>query len=224
MKIKEYLKFDWLLLVIILIPFIIIPLVWNSLPEQIPMHWNFEGMVDNWAPRFPGIFYLPLFNIALYILFLVIPKLDPRKRNYSLFMGAYKAIRLIMAAFMLYMFLIITFASIGYELNIMMLVINGILVLFLVLGNLMGKLRSNYFVGFRMPWTLEYQEIWAKTHRFAGKVWVFGTLLMFPLEFILSDTALTVTFFVYIALLTLIPAVYSYGLYLSIKKNLTEKI
>lgn len=218
MKANEFLRNEWLLLLMIILPFAIIPFVWNMLPEQIPMHWNYSGEIDRYEPRFPGIFYMPLLNAAMYLLFLVIPRIDPRRKNYSMFSGAYKIIRYLFASFMLYMFIIITAVSIGFELNIKMLVVNGILVLFLVFGNFMGNLRSNYFVGFRAPWTLEYPDIWTKTHRFAGKIWVYSSIIMLPMALILSDAVHTIVFWVYIAVISLCPYIYSLFLFFRLKK------
>lgn len=219
MKTNDFIKREWLILLFILAPFAIIPLIWNSLPEQIPMHWNFAGEIDSWSPKYPGIFYIPLLNVVMYVLFLVIPKIDPRKQNYSLFEGAYKKLRLVFSGFILYMFVIITLVSTGYDLNVKMFIVNGILVLFLIFGNFMGNLRSNYFVGFRVPWTLEFPEVWTKTHRFAGKTWVIGSIIMFLLGFVLPDAVHTVTFFVFIGVISIIPLIYSYILYLRIKKE-----
>jgi uncharacterized membrane protein len=40
------------------------------------------------------------------------------------------------------------------------------------IGNVLGKLRSNFFVGIRTPWTLSSEHVWDQTHRWAGRLFV----------------------------------------------------
>ena len=113
-------------------------------------------------------------------------------------------------SFMLVLFIIILAASLGYELNIGLIVIYLTLTLFLVIGNLFGKIRPNYFLGLRTPWTLDNEEVWRKTHRLAGAIWVWSTVVMFILAAVMPITKFVYVYFSYVGLIVLVPLIYSY--------------
>lgn len=219
---KEYFKKDWLILVVLLFPFIVTLYFWNHLPEQIPIHWNFEGEVDNYVPKMPGIFYLPAFAVVLYVLFLAVPLIDPRWSNYSLFKGSYQTLKFSIVAIMTLLFYVIIAASLGFDLDIMYFVIVPIVMLFTVVGNMMGKIRPNWFVGIRLPWTLSNDKVWQITHRFAGKLWVWSSLAMMVLLLILPTEPIKIIFWIYFAVIILIPSVHSYVIYKKLTKNKEE--
>lgn len=116
-----------------------------------------------------------------------------------------------------YLLVIIIFYSLGYHFDVGTMVIYGILVLFLIFGNLMGNIRNNFFVGIRTPWTLSSEEVWIKTHRFAAKLWVATTLLTMILVAFLPQVE--IVFGVYLGIITLVPIVYSYVEYKKLVKN-----
>jgi uncharacterized membrane protein len=99
------------------------------------------------------------------------------------------------------------------------MVLYGILILFLILGNVMGNIRNNFFVGIRTPWTLASEEVWTKTHRLAAKVWVVSSLITMVLIAILPHPE--IVFGIYVGVILIIPIVYSFLVYkkLSLKKG-----
>ena len=219
MKLKENLKQDWAILLILLLPFAILAYFWNSYPEQIPMHWNFSGQVDRYDPKIPALFYIPALNIVLYFLFLFLPKLDPKGKNYTMFSRFYQIIKTGMASFMTFLFMVITAASLGIKINVMYAVIAPMILLFLIMGNFMGTIKPNYFVGIRLPWTLNNDEVWRLTHRLAGFIWVWASLFMLVMLLILPEPVMAVTFWIYLAAIVLIPSVYSFTVY----KKITQE-
>ena len=78
-------KGEWLFWLILLMPFLYIPFIWDKLPDSIPIHWNMRGEVDKYSSKTFGTLFLPLLNIGMYVLLLLLPKIDPRKRNYQYF-------------------------------------------------------------------------------------------------------------------------------------------
>ena len=99
-------------------------------------------------------------------------------------------------------------------------ILSGVLILFMVLGNYFGKLRPNYFVGIRTPWTLENETVWLKTHRLGGKVWVYGSLIMLIAKFLLPMEPFFIFIFIgFTLIIALIPIVYSYLLYKKMEKE-----
>jgi uncharacterized membrane protein len=210
---NSFLKKEWALLVILVIPFIIIAFYWDVLPDQIPLHWNFKGEANRWGPK-SSIFEIPLVNIGISLLLIFLPKIDPRKSNYELFPRAYRMVRLVLAAFLFSIFLIGIAPTAGLTINATTFVFIALPLLFLVIGNFMRSFRQNFFAGIRTPWTLDNPIVWEKTHRLASWIWTGGSLLMLIAVLLLgSSTALPYLFVIYIVLLTLIPIVMSYIYY-----------
>jgi uncharacterized membrane protein len=202
------LKNDWLLWTIILFPFILVAWFWNSLPEQIPTHFGLDGTPDDYSSKVVGLIVFPSINILLYFLFIALPKIDPRRKSYELFPDKYRIIRMAIHAFLSFIFVVTIMYSLGYRFDIGLMVLYGILILFLILGNLMGNIRNNFFVGIRTPWTLANEEVWTKTHRLTAKLWVACTLMTMVLIAFVSHYE--IVFGIYLAVITIVPIAYSY--------------
>lgn len=162
------------LMAIIAIPLIAAVFLYPRMPEQVPIHWNAQGEVDNYGSRVFGTFFLPGLNIVMYVLFLVLPLIDPKKANYRKFDSSYLIIRYALHLFFVLMFAVTAIAALGYPVSIDKWVPAGVAVLFIVMGNIMGRVRHNYFVGFKYPWTLANEEVWKRTHQFGAKLMVLG--------------------------------------------------
>lgn len=200
--------FIWVLLIS---PFIFIALFWNQFPDPFPTHWNLKGEPDSFGSKSWALFILPFTNIFLYGLFYAIPRIDPKKDSHALFQGKAKNLQLILHAFMAAIFFLTSLSTLGFDININRLVIIGTILLMMGIGNYLNNVRQNYFMGIRTPWTLENEEVWRLTHRFAAKLWVSASFV--ALVGFLS-TLLPDWFFIpYILLISLVPVVYSYVLY-----------
>lgn len=151
--------------------------LYPSLPERVPSHWNLHGQVDAFRSRLWGAFGAPLVAAAVYILMLITPLVDPRRENYARFAGAYRLVRLSVVAFLVGIHAIVLLAGLGRPVNVAFTVQIAISLLFVILGNVMGQVRHNYFVGIRTPWTLASEAVWTKTHRASGRVWVAAGLI-----------------------------------------------
>lgn len=209
MKTKNFILRNWLAIVFLAIPFIAIPFVWPMLPEVIPIHWNFSGEADGFASKAVGLILLPLINVALFLLLGVIGKIDPKGKAGNM-EKVMQVIRTLMAAFLTCLFFFMVYYSLYPGIFDVQALLYLILVVFLVLGNYMGKLRPNYFVGIRTPWTLNNDTIWYRTHRMAGSLWVLASVIMMVLGGIVSSYTFKILFFVYVGLLVLIPVIHSY--------------
>jgi uncharacterized membrane protein len=209
----ETLKKDWATWLMLILPFVFIAIYWNQFPDQVPTHFGMNGQPDDYSGKAFGLFLLPGINIAMYFMFIVLPKIDPSRKNYTLFSDKYRIIRLILHVFFTGMFFVTAFYSLGYKFNISLFMMYGMLLLFLLLGNYMGNVRHNYFIGVRTPWTLANEEVWTKTHRLTAKLWVFSAIIMMALLPLLPEQA----FIVFILIITLVPVVYSYVVFRKIK-------
>ena len=204
---------EWPLLVILAIPIVIAVMVYPHMPERVPIHWNIQGQPNNYGSREFGTFFLPLLNIGMYVLFLVMPKLDPKYANYNKFGSSYLTIRYSLHLFFMLMFGVTIAASLGYPINIGRWVPAGVAVLIIVMGNIMSRVRHNYFVGFRYPWTLANEEVWKKTHQLGSKLMVIGGFIALFGVIFTQGTASFVILMAGILVPTVITTIYSYIIY-----------
>lgn len=215
---KTNLQKELPLIIIVLIPFVYLAYVWNSLPEKVPLHWNMEGEIDRYGEKSELILIPVLLPLLIYVLFTIIPKIDPKGKIKN--MGnKYTILKSIMTLFMSALAMIIIYAALNetlYNPNYIVLLIG---ILFAVLGNYFKTLRANYFIGIKTPWTLENETVWKETHKLAGKLWFAGGLLI-VLTSILLDKKTNFTLFAIITvIITLIPVVYSYIKYRSLSQT-----
>jgi uncharacterized membrane protein len=212
-------KKKWIIWIIILIPFIYSAFIYNQLPEQVPIHWDLEGRPDDYSSRFSGVFLMPLMNIGVYFLLLLLPKIDPRKRNYELFSGTYRALRFIIhSLFTAFYFLMIQGAMTG-EIFSPKIIFITIFLFLALMGNYMKNIKSNFFIGIRTPWTLDNKEVWKKTHELAGKIWFYTGLLAALLVLLIPEKFILYLSIPVFAIIVLIPVVYSYFAFREIEKQ-----
>jgi uncharacterized membrane protein len=184
-------------------------ILYPMLPEQVPSHWNWQGEVDSYASRAFGAFFAPLLAVGLYLLMLVVPLIDPRRDNYVRFAGVYRLMRWSFVLFFAGLYAVTVGVALGYNLDAGLLVKAGVALLFTLLGNIMGQLKHNYFVGIKTPWTLASEEVWQRTHRLGAKVWVLGGLICLVLSPVRALWG-AYAFLACIVLMALVPIVYSY--------------
>jgi uncharacterized membrane protein len=167
-------------------------IVYPSLPSEIASHWGVNGEVDGYMGKWFGTFFLPLLLIGLYALLIVLPKIDPKKENYEKFASTYNLIILLFVIFLAMLHVGVLLFNLGYDIKIDMIVPIAVGLLFIVLGNYMPKFKHNYFVGIKTPWTLANEKVWAKTHRFGGKVFIVMGLVLIASAFFNGPAQFTV--------------------------------
>lgn len=211
-------KIDWTLLILIISTFVIGFYLYPKLPELMPIHWNIKGEVDSYGSKLLGTFLLPAINLFLFPLLLILPKIDPRTENYQKFTTTYIIIRYTLHLFLILIFFVTMYQSLKTtEDGIKFLEIDFIVpfttsILIIILGNYLGKIKDNFFVGVRTPWTLSSKDVWYKTHRLTSKLFVasgilgiIGSLIGGYLSFILLLIPLLIS--------SIIAVVYSYFAY-----------
>ncbi len=203
------LKKEWYIPVLILFSLTVGLYMYPQLPDKIPTHWNIRGEIDGWTVKSVWVWLLPLLNLGLYALMLLLPRIDPRKENYAKFSGTYRFIRLALVIFMTLIYLVTIAVALGFPLKVDLLVKVSVSLLLVIMGNYMGKVRQNYFVGIKTPWTLAKEEVWRRTHRFTGSLWVAIGSLDIVLSFIPTTWA-SITLFASFILMAIFPLVYSY--------------
>lgn len=197
------------LIVIVLLPFLYLAYVWNTLPDKVPLHWNIKGEIDRYGDKTELILIPLLLPLLIYVLFTIIPKIDPKGR--IKYMGnKYNTLKTILTLFMSVLSLVIIYIAQHeslYNPNYIILLIG---LLFAVLGNYFKTLRSNYFIGIKTPWTLENETVWKETHKLAGKMWLIGGIVIILASLLFNERANLTLFAIITVTITLIPVVFSY--------------
>lgn len=177
MKSKKAIVVMW---VLALLPAAMLALAWSHLPERVPFHWDVHGQVDNWASP-TALWGLCAIGPVVALLFQFLPRLDPKRENYEKFQGKYELVALVVLFFMAAIMAVTLVESLWPgRLDVGRLACLAVGGMLLVLGNLMGKIKSNWFLGFRTPWALSDPDVWNKTQRMGGWVFVIsGALLIF---------------------------------------------
>lgn len=217
--IMKLIKKDYLLLIIVLLPFIYLASIWNSLPESVPIHWDGNGEIDGYESKYALLLIPLVLPFLTYLLFTYIPKIDP-KGKISAMGKKYENIKFLLVLFMSFLALFIIYSSKSQTVtnpNILFILLG---MLFTVLGNYMKTIKPNYFIGIKTPWTLENEDVWKSTHRLGGKLWFIGGLLIILLSLILDKKMNTIFFIIIICMMSIIPIVYSYLEFKKAKKQI----
>ena len=200
-----------------LLPFLLLAVCWHSLPAQVPTNWGFDGAVTYSSKN--TLIFLCATPFGCGLLLLLAPYIDPHHRNIQKFQKGYEWFCLILQLFLLVVVGIIFWES--YHpgtVNVKTVTLLGCGLLFIVLGNQMPRMRHNYFIGIRTPWTLASETVWVKTHRVTGR-------LFFALGFVLLIAAFLPDWIAFAVVLVgslglaLGSTVYSYLLFQKESKN-----
>lgn len=150
------------------------------LPANIPMHWNLIGEVDNYMPKQIGAWIIPFMALFVFILYQFLPLLDPKKSNYRSFKNEWHIIQTSIIAFLVYMQFLIFYIAIHPSVTLLPALFIGLGIMFIIVGMMMPKIKQNFFIGIRSPWTLTNEQNWDKTHRFGKWCFVgFGIVILF---------------------------------------------
>ena len=197
--------------IVILLPIVFGLVFWNELPEQMVTHWGIDGNADGWSNRYFAVFALPIFILIIHWLCIFCTTiLDPKNKNqnskvFGLVIWITPIISLVTNG-------IIYAASFDKEFSPYLITTLLIGVMFVVIGNYLPKCKQNYTIGIKVKWTLESEKNWNATHRFGGKVWVIGGLLIMISSF-LPETIIPWVMLSSIVILAIVPMVYSYLYY-----------
>ncbi|NPV57401.1 MAG: SdpI family protein [Anaerolineae bacterium] len=143
-------------------------LAYPRLPEQVAVHWNARGEADGYDGRFMGVVFLPLLTIAVTLLMLVIPSIDPLRRNIQQFRATFNLFVLVFSLYMTCLHALTIAYNLAGPFNMSRWMVPGFAGLFYFVGELVGKAKRNYMIGIRTPWTLASDAVWEATHRRGG--------------------------------------------------------
>lgn len=207
-----------ILLVIVFIPAIFFFALHDKLPAQIPTHWGADGKPNDYSSPLGALGLSLGVGLFVWIVTMIAPILDPKKKTYQLGPDVYFKIRL---AIMLFLSIVMSSSFLigaGYQFSMSKLVIGGMMILFTILGNFMANLPPSYSFGIRLPWTLHSESNWRKTHRLAAKVWTIAGLAGLVMTFLLPENNLQYVVFSFLAIMIGVPVIMSIYWYKSDKE------
>lgn len=174
MKNKKAIALMWLLS---LLPFLLVALFWGRMPELVPIHWNAAGQADDYASK-NFLWGLCCIAPVMALLLQFLPRLDPKQENYKKFQNLYDLVAIVLPCIMLFIMAVTIAEAINPGgLKVGRLVMGFLSLLFMFLGNLMGKIKTNWFMGIRTPWALSDPDVWNKTNRMGGRVFFLAGLV-----------------------------------------------
>ena len=192
MKSKKAILLMW---IVSLLPFVLVAIAWPYLPERIPGHWGLNGQIDRYDA--PATLWLmcaigPLLSLGMQFL----PRLDPKRENYEKFQPYYDFFGPLVPLLLL-LCIAVTLAESLWPGRINVARAIGLMVgvLFLIIGNIMGKVKTNWFMGFRTPWALSDPDVWNKTQRLGGWTFFLSGLSALVLSLLAPEKIFFVVFF-----------------------------
>ena len=197
--------------------------VYSKLPAQVPMHWGIDGNVDRYGDKME-LFLLAGMNILMAVMMYGLPKIDPKKRNYERFQGSYEwMIIWIMAFYVVIMGVVLLETMNPGRFDIGRVICSMVGILFIAIGNMMPKVKNNFFMGIKTPWALSSDAVWNKTHRLGGKCFVFGGVLMILSGFLGDGKIMFAATMLMVAVIAVVPMVMSYIWYKQEMQKMKEE-
>jgi len=188
---------------------------WTQIPDgaRLPVHWGPSGEADRFGGKLEALGVLPLIMLGLCVLFVLLPRLLPRRRHLASSAHTYTASWLGVLALLTGIHAVSVVNATGGEIPVVRIITAGVGALFLVLGNYLPKTRSNWAVGVRTPWTMQSERSWRLTHRLAGRLFAVLGVVLLVVAFPLPLTALFPVVLAGVAVASLVPLVYSWWIW-----------
>ncbi len=192
-------------------------LLYPSLPEKFPTHWNYQGQIDGYSTKDFGVWLIPGITLLMMLLFPLFRKMDPKSKRFLEFEKPWEMVQLGLIVYMAYIYFVMLYIIFHPAVSMNPFMMAGIGVLFILIGNYLGKVRQNYTIGIRVPWTIDNEEVWNRTHRLGGWCFVISGMV-----FLLNAYFNWQTIWVFVGALLLaavVPIVYSYVIFRQITKK-----
>lgn len=208
--IKKYKKQLIISSIAILLPILIGLILWNALPGRFATHWGINGEADGWSGKAFAVFAPPLSMLAVHWLCFWVTSLDPKakdqhKKVFGMIFWVCPVLSIASSGMMFAL-------ALGTEFNSTSILLPGMAITFIGIGNYLPKCRQNHTIGIKVSWALANEENWNATHRFGGKVWVIGGLALLFLAFLPMEMAIAPMFLI-ILVMGFVPMIYSWAYY-----------
>jgi uncharacterized membrane protein len=194
--------------------------LYSSLPNQIPTHWNIRGEVDGYGGKWT-LFLFPVLMVGMLGLFAILPALSPRHFEVDTVNSTYLFIMVLVVGLFAYMdgvMLYVVHQTVAKQptVDLGRAFLAGLFLFFGLMGAVIGKVRRNFYIGVRVPWTLASERVWDDTHRLAGRIWVAAgvigvAMIVLGAPILVALAVLMVSAF--------IPVIYSFVHYKSLERR-----
>lgn len=181
----------------------------DRLPARVASHWGINGQVNGWMSRGKLVAFMPAMAFVMAVILSVAPRLDPKRRNFPLHAGAYWIVTNAVLALLAVVDVLLIGYNLGWHVNLGMALGVGLGLLFVVLGNLLTRVRPNWIFGIRTPWTLSSDLSWRESHRVGGYGFVIAGLAAMATAFF-WPRAVVIVLLVGIAGASLLSVTWSY--------------
>lgn len=203
-------KYRYICILMIALMSLLVFWVYDQLPDPMPVHWNTAGVVDGWMSKPWGAFLMPFLMLASWLLLEVLSFISPKGFKLNDFIGVVGLLMTIIVAFLFIIGVAQVAFALGYPVQFTRVVAVAVGLLMLLTGNYFGKLKKNFFIGIRTPWTIANEEVWNRTHRLAGWTFVIAGFVIMVNALLQNNVAILV--FIVLAAAA-IPTAYSLWLY-----------
>jgi len=191
-------------------PVLMLLAVYNKLPAEVPMHWNIHGEIDRYGSR-NELFLIAGLNIFMGVFMSAIARIDPKQKNYERFRETYDWIIIWTLGFMTVLMGVVLVETMKPgTVNISKVVCMMVGILFIVLGNMMPKVKQNFFTGVKTPWALSSDVVWNKTQRLGGKCLFLGGILILGSAYLTNGSATVFLIILIAVFISIVPMVMSY--------------
>jgi len=184
-------------------------LSWPRLPERVASHWDIDGAVNGTMPRFWLVLMMPILAVALAGVLTIAPKVDPKRRNFPLHADAYWVVANAVLLFLALVHVLVIGYNLGWPIQLQVVMMPGLGLLFIVIGNVLTRVRPNWIFGIRTPWTLSSEVSWRETHRIGGYGFV-GVGVAVLITSIVAPTTAIYVMLIGMSIATLLAVVWSY--------------
>ncbi len=194
--------------------------VFPRLPEKIPVHWNIHGQVDRFDRKSWASFLLPMIMVGILALTWVLPRISPRQYKVESFQTAFEIGMLLVVGLMVYIQAVTLWAAFGARIDVGGAILGGVCAFFAIFGPFLSRIRRNFWMGIRTPWTLASERVWDDTHRLGAKLFLIAGLTGVAVALCRLPPAVTfLTILGLILLAAFVPVFYSLAHYKQLERR-----
>jgi uncharacterized membrane protein len=212
---------EWPLIILMLIPIVYLISIWGTVKDQVPLHFNMQGVADDYGSRWVFALLSAGISIPIYLLMRFIPKLDPKKKiskdSKPFYMMRIGIAALMSAIGCWIIYTTTNYGNVKFSMRLVPILVSGFMIL---MGNYLPTIKQNYFMGIRTPWTLELPEVWTKTHLITGRAFFYGGFICLLLSVFLPELALVFVTTGGMLAISVFGVIYSYVIYKKITGHL----
>jgi len=165
------------IIAIILFSFILAAYYYPKMPDRMMSHWNTAGQPNGYMTKCWALYLMPSISVITYLLFLLLPKIDPLKKNVEKFRVWFDWFIFVLITFLFYIYLLSLAANLGFAFNMTRAILPFLGIFFIYIGEMLKHSKRNWFIGIRTPWTLSSDRVWEKTHLLGSKLFMIAGVL-----------------------------------------------